>query len=95
MIVLALVGNNADMYQYEEVTNDEGLALAKELNCIYQRTSFKENSDDIDKLFKNIGKQFLDPNIEINYNNAEELKNKGEKLMRERIKYKQKKNNSC
>ena len=95
MIVLALVGNNADMYQYEEVTNDEGLALAKELNCIYQRTSFNKNSDDIDKLFKNIGKQFLNPNIEINYNNTEELKNKGEKLMRERIKNKQNKNNSC
>ena len=95
MIVLALVGNNADMYEFQEVRNDEGLSLAKELNCIYQRASFNKNSEQIDTLFKNIGKQFLNPNIEINYNNAEELKNKGEKLMRERIKNKQKKNNSC
>ena len=35
------------MYQFEEVTNDEGIALAKELNSIYQRTSAKETSGGI------------------------------------------------
>ena len=29
------------MYQFEEVTKDEGLAFAKELNAIYKRTSAK------------------------------------------------------
>ncbi len=34
------------MYQYEEVSNDEGLALAKELNAIYKRTSAKANKEE-------------------------------------------------
>ena len=46
------------MYQFEEVTNDEGLVLAKELKSIYHRTSAKEASGGIDELFKSIGKNF-------------------------------------
>ena len=86
------------MYQLEEVSNDEGLALAKELKSIYQRTSAKETSGGIDELFKNIGKKFLDPNYEITSNmTKEELKSKGEKLMREKIKNSnnQKKKSCC
>ena len=64
------------MYQFEEVKNDEGLALAKELKAIYHRTSAKEASGGIDELFKSIGKKFLDPNSEITSNmTKEELKN--------------------
>ena len=86
------------MYQYEEVKNEEGLALAKELNSIYKRTSAKETSGGgIDELFKEIGKKFLDPNSEITSNmTKEELKNKGEKIMRDKIKNNnQKKKNCC
>ena len=85
------------MYQSEEVKNEEGLALAKELNCIYQRTSAKENTGGgIDELFKNIGKKFLNPDSEITSNmTKEELKSKGEKLMREKIKSNQKKKSCC
>ena len=96
MLVLALVGNKNDMYQFEEVKNDEGLALAKELNAIYHRTSAKEASGGIDELFKSIGKKFLDPNSEITSNmTKEELKNKGEKIMRDKIRNNQKKKNCC
>ena len=67
------------MYQFEEVTNDEGLVLAKELKSIYHRTSAKEASGGIDELFKSIGKKFLDPNSEITSNMMkEELKSKRE-----------------
>ena len=84
------------MYQFEEVTNDEGIALAKELKSIYQRTSDKETYGGIDELFKSIGKKFLDPDSEITSNmTKEELKNKGEKIMREKIKGNQKKKNCC
>ena len=86
------------MYQYEEVKNDEGLSLAKELKSIYKRTSAKETSGGgIDELFKEIGKKFLDPNSEITSNmTKEELKNKGEKIMRDKIKLNsQKKKNCC
>ena len=91
-----MVGNKNDLYQLEEVTNDEGLALAKELNSIYQRTSAKEASGGIDELFKSIGKKVLDPNSEITSNmTKEELKNKGEKIMRDKIKNNQKKRGCC
>ena len=85
------------MYQFEEVTNDEGIALAKELKSIYQRTSAKDNTGGgIDELFKNIGKKFLDPDSEITSNmTKEELKNKGDKIMRDKIKNNQKKKNCC
>ncbi len=91
-----MVGNKNDLYQLEEVTNDEGLALAKELNSIYQRTSAKEASGGIDELFKSIGKKVLDPNSENTSNiTKEELKNKGEKIMRDKIKNNQKKKTCC
>ena len=91
-----MVGNKNDMYQFEEVTNDEGLVLAKELKSIYHRTSAKEASGGIDELFKRIGKKFLDPNSEITSNMMkEELKSKREKIMRDKIKNNQKKKNCC
>ena len=85
------------MYQMEEMTNDEGLAFAKELNAIYKRTSAKvAQGGGIDDLFKVIGKQFLHPENEITSNmTKEELKSKGEKLRRDKIKNEQKKRNCC
>ena len=76
------------MYQFEEVTKDEGLAFAKELNTIYKRTSAKVAQGGlIDELF-NIGKKFLHSDSEITSKTTnEELKNKGEKLQREKINY--------
>ena len=91
-----MVGNKDDMYQYEEVKNQEGLSLAKELNSIYQRTSAKETSGGIDKLFNNIGKKFLDPKSDITSNlTKEELKSRGEKIMRDNIKNKNNKKKCC
>ena len=91
-----MVGNKNDLYQHEEVTNDEGIELARELKAIYQRTSAKEESGGIDELFKNIGRKVINPSIELNtYLTKEERKQKGEKLMREQIKNEKKKNGCC
>ena len=90
-----MVGNKNDMYQYQEVTNDEGLALAKEINAIFKITSAK-NSVGIDELFKTIGVKFLDPESENTTNmTKEELKNRGEKIMRDKIKNNQKRKGCC
>ena len=96
-LVLAIVGNKRDMYEFEEVKQNEGMNLAKELNAIFQTTSAKEEKNGgIDELFKNIGKKFLDPNSEITSNmTKEELKNKGEKLMRDKIKNENKNKKKC
>ena len=92
---MALVGNKDDMYSFQEITNDEGLAFAKELNSIYKRTSAK-SGEGIDDLFKTIGKQLLHPDSEITSNmTKEELKKHGEKLKREQIKNQEKKGGCC
>ena len=90
-----MVGNKNDMYEFQEVTNDEGLSLAKNINAMYQITSAK-NSSGIDELFKNLGKKFLDPQFEnTSTMTKEERKNRGEKIMRDNIKNTQKKKKCC
>ncbi len=83
------------MYQFEEITNDEGIAFAKEIDSIYRRTSAK-SGEGIDELFRLVGQKFLNPNS-INTTNMtnEELKKHGDKLKREKIKNEQKKRNCC
>ena len=83
------------MYQFEEITNDEGMAFSKEIDSIYRRTSAK-SGEGIDELFRLVGQKFLNPNS-INTTNMtnEELKKHGDKLKREKIKNEQKKRNCC
>ena len=69
-----MIGNKDDLYHDEEVSYDEGLQLANEINAVYQRTSAKSESSGIDKLFENIGKKLLDPRIKIENNNSKEEK---------------------
>ena len=40
--MLALAANKNDLYDKEEVEENEGISLAKELGAIFQRTSAKE-----------------------------------------------------
>ena len=44
----------------EEVKENEGKALAKEINAIYIRTSAKLNTC-IEEMFNRIGKKFINP----------------------------------
>ena len=57
-IVLAIVGNKDDMYENEEVDEEEAKDLATELDAIFQKTSAKE-SHGVDDLFIKIGKRFI------------------------------------
>ena len=83
---MALAGNKNDMYEHEEIEEEEGKKLAKELGAIFQKTSAKESTG-IDDLFVKIGKKFINPNKEDSSNlTKEERKQQGEKLKRERIK---------
>ena len=59
------------MYQFEEATNDEEIALVKLLNAIYHPAWAKEASEGgVDELIKSIGKKILNPNSEIINNMA-------------------------
>ena len=76
---MALAANKSDMYEYEEVTEEEGIALAKKINAIFQSTTAKEKNGSIDTLFTNLGIKFLHPNDSNNSpNNVQN--NRGQKL---------------
>ena len=81
-----MAGNKSDLYLEEEVTDEEGLKLAKEINAIYQRTSAKSDSGSIEELFLNIGKKILEPDSIIESNLTKEEKKQREKiLLKQRI----------
>ena len=61
------------MYEHEEVEEDEGKELAKELNAIFQKTSAKESTG-VDDLFIKIGKKFINPNKDDKSNMTKEEK---------------------
>ena len=91
-----MVGNKDDLYSEEEVSYEEGLELAKEINAIYQRTSAKYESGGIDKLFENIGKKLLDPSIKIENNFLKEEKKIIDKQkLKDSIKNKNKEKTCC
>ena len=93
-IILALAGNKSDNYLKEQVSDNEGKALAKEINAIYMRTSAKLNSS-IDEIFNSIGNKFLNPEMEITSNlTREEMIQKSEKLRRDKIKINNNSNNN-
>jgi GTPase SAR1 family protein len=90
-----LVANKSDLYENEEVTDNEGMTLAKEIEAIFHRTSAKEASG-IEDLFNKIAKRILDPTSENTSNlTKEELEKKGQQLMRDNIKNERKKKKCC
>jgi small GTP-binding protein len=56
-----VVGNKSDLYEREEVSDDEAKAFAKEINGIFKLTSALSNIG-IERLFQSIGKKIIDPN---------------------------------
>ena len=92
--ILALAGNKSDLYLEEQVNDNEGKNLAKNINAIYLRTSAKLNSS-IDELFNNIGNKYLNPEMEIISNlTKEEMIQKSEQSRRDKIRIKNDINNN-
>lgn len=58
--VIAIAGNKKDLYEYEEVSKDEGETFAFSQGAIFKETSAKEG-DGINELFKMIGIKLLSP----------------------------------
>ena len=54
---MAIIGNKADMHQFEDVSEKEAKAFANECKAIFLKISAKE-SDGIDDFFITIGKNF-------------------------------------
>ena len=76
---MAIAGNKNDMYEYEEVEENEGKSLANELGAVFQRTSAKQSMG-VEELFIKIGKKFVNQN-KSDYNiNKNENKSQLQKL---------------
>ena len=82
--ILVLIGNKNDLYDYQEVKDEEAIKYADSIGAIFQITSAKSNTG-IDKLFNNIGRKLFDPNFDYKkeeenekqlYNIKKENKNK-------------------
>jgi len=83
---LAIAANKSDMYEFEEVPEEEGMALAKQINAIFQSTTAKDKNGSIDQLFMNLAIKFLHPNMENTTNlTKEEIKNRGQKLTNKNV----------
>jgi hypothetical protein len=68
------------MYEFEEVPEEEGVALAKQINAIFQSTTAKEQNGSVDQLFQNLGRKFLHPNSNVGTDSGNDQKNRGQQL---------------
>ena len=92
---MAIAGNKNDMYEHEEVEENEGKELAKELGAIFQKTSAKESTG-VEDLFVKIGKKFLNPNATETADPGKvENKQKGQKLGASKAKGEEGKKGCC
>ena len=72
-IVIAIAANKSDLFEKEQVPENEARNFACEIGAFFQYTNLC-NDEGIEELFKDIGCQFLDPN----YKEKEEEKRKWE-----------------
>ena len=73
-IILGVAGNKCDMYDKEEVNENQAKQFAEKTGAFFGITSAKNNTG-INDLFMNAANKFVDPNYKIN---SEESKDKTE-----------------
>ena len=60
-MIFGVAGNKCDLFQQEQVTEEEGKKFAKSIGAVFHLTSCKE-SIGIDELFEECGKKYLEMN---------------------------------
>jgi Ras-related protein Rab-21 len=78
-MILGIAGNKCDLFQEEEVPDDEVKKFAQSIGAIFKPTSCKECIG-IDELFQECGKKFLENNNLLKINNKEKANDKPIKL---------------
>jgi len=61
-IIIAIAANKSDLYEIEQVNEEEARNYAKNVGAIFFTTSAM-NSSGIEELFKAVGSKFIDPNF--------------------------------
>ena len=59
-IVISLVGNKEDNYEYEDIDNNNIELFVNQINCLYKKVSAKSGFG-IENLFYDIGLKYLEP----------------------------------
>ena len=78
-IVIGIAANKCDLYDNEQVSEDEARNFANEIGAVFKLTSASTNQG-IEELFKGVGCRVLDPNYSENSDSNENKKNSGIKL---------------
>ena len=100
--IFFVVGNKSDLYENEQVSDEEGKKFADEIHAIFKITSALSNTG-INWVFDSIGKKVLNPDFDYNNSdstNQENFKEKSQKANNDNIKLdsnigNQKKNGGC
>ena len=71
--IFAVVANKIDLYETQQVSDEEGKAFAREINGIFQATSAKSDAG-ISNLFEKKKKKYFDPNFDTNEAESKEKK---------------------
>ena len=72
-VVMGIAGNKSDLYENEEVPEQEAREFAKSIGAVFSLTSAQNNSG-INELFKNLVKKYLDPNASDSDNSQNNVK---------------------
>ena len=72
-VVMGIAGNKSDLYENEEVSEQEAREFAKSIGAVFSLTSAQNNSG-INELFKNLVKKYLDPNASDSDNSQNNVK---------------------
>ena len=60
-MILGIAGNKCDLFEEEDVSEQEGRNFAKSIGAVFKLTSCKENIG-VDELFQECGKKYLENN---------------------------------
>jgi len=80
-IVLGIAGNKSDLYEQEDVPENEAREFAQSIGAIYSLTSAKMNTG-VDALFLDAGNKYLDPSFQqrVNQEKEENKEEQGQKI---------------
>ena len=97
-IIIGIAGNKCDLYEDEEVKNEEGKEYAESIGAIFKETTAK-NNEAISQLIELLTKKYIETigNVKnINNNNVNKNKeNKGVQLNKENVTKSNKKKGCC
>ena len=95
-IIFNVVGNKQDLYEQEQVKEEDAKEFAKSINAGFYLTSAKRNIN-ISDLFINSGKKYIDPNYNFVINNNNDDNNEERKARSNslRINTAQRQRNTC